>query len=243
MQFLNRSLVTNEKKRLRDHSIATRFLYNGKHCLVYEFTDDRAKICNLNQITIKDFEQLIPTLILAKQLLEPYAQESITKFENSNDTQIIIASLINSSIVNYNKITTSSNLRKKKENLYLDHIKDHLTSDELKTHKEIKSMRDKWIAHLDENHFDTAKTILIFDPDNRTTPAVLHHTSTQAILIQDQFLDRFIALSKRILEILRTKQAKDSSAFGLEEMLSNYTKYLAQAKPWLIYHQQTSNRE
>lgn len=79
-------------------------------------------------------------------------------------------------------------------------------------------MRDKWLAHLDENPYETAKTILVFDPLDESLPILGHHVSYKTISIEANFFSAFRSLAIKILDILKQKQNTDKAAFTLDEI-------------------------
>ncbi|WP_143516162.1 hypothetical protein [Pseudomonas sp. B10(2017)] len=200
--------INTHKNTLANGSSEVSFIYKNTKCPLLELTDERAITCNLNQLVIKDFEkQLIPTLQLAIALLGDDNTQQSCELTYDNPTSLVVGSLINSSVVTHSKITTSSLLRGK-DNLYLLHIKEHLNEQEIKTHVSVKHMRDKWIAHLDENPFETAKTLLVFDPSQTSLPALAHHVSFQSVRLSPAFLPNFLSLAEKVLTIIQEKQKK-----------------------------------
>ncbi|QHB27032.1 glycosyl transferase family protein [Pseudomonas monteilii] len=236
MEPLNHTELKTEKTLLENGSVEVRFTYNEEPCPLYEIKEKRAKICNINQLTIKDFEILIHTAELAEKKLNLPDASKVAIFSPENENQIIISCLLNSIVVTYSKITTSSGLRGK-ENFFLQHIKKHLTAEELKLHRDIKHMRDKWLAHLDQNPYETAKTILVFDPSNESLPILGHHVSYKTISVEANFFAAFRSLAIKILEILRQKQNTDKGAFTFEEIQKIAPTLRPLATNFLIYHE------
>ncbi|MBA1196029.1 hypothetical protein G7011_02795 [Pseudomonas plecoglossicida] len=235
MKILNHSDLKAEKTLLQNGSVEVRFTRNEIPCPLYEFKDKRAKICNINQLTIKDFETLIHTAALAEKILNLPDVSKVAIFSPENDNQMIISCLLNTIVVTYSKITTSSGLRGK-ENLFLQHIKKHLTAEELMLHRKIKHMRDKWLAHLDENPYETAKTILVFDPSNESLPILGHHLSYKTISVEANFFAEFRNLAIKILTILKQKQNTDKAAFTFDEIKNLAPTLRPLATDYLIYH-------
>ncbi|WP_163002509.1 hypothetical protein [Pseudomonas sp. LTGT-11-2Z] len=119
---MNRSFpqdVIIHKDTLANGSCKVSFIHNDTKCPLIELTDERALACNLNQLTIKDFEeQIIPTLQIAIDLIGRENTQQSFELSSKDPTALIVTSLVNSSVVMYSKITTSSELRNKETYIY-----------------------------------------------------------------------------------------------------------------------------
>jgi hypothetical protein len=208
MSALTPSDIKLKKTPLGNGVLKVEYNFKGNTCAIYEIKNKEAITCNINEIFIKDFKNLGTTLAITKEYYEKLRHELNTFTEDCTPDHTILRSLVNSSIVTYSKITTSSRLYGR-SNIFLDHIKQHLTQKEIILHTEIKTMRDKWIAHTDANLYESARTALIIDQSQTKSPMIQTHVSFKHISVNDEFMLGFQALVERILAILHSKQMKD----------------------------------
>lgn len=99
-------------------------------------------------------------------------------------------------------------------------------------------MRDKWIAHLDQNSYETAKTVLVFDPSQSSPPALAHHVSFHSLRLSRGFLQNFLSLAVKVLAVLKEKQQEDSRAISQDEPLMHRVQPPSSAKTSLIYNEE-----
>ncbi|PIB40623.1 hypothetical protein AOA59_29490 [Pseudomonas sp. 2822-15] len=234
-----RAIDIKTKKKINPNgSMRVEFIYKNKSCQVLEIKGKKADICSNNQTMIKDFENIIRTLKVAIKinmnvLTDPHV---IEEFDNANDLHIISNSLFISSVVTYCKCATPSNARKEK-NTHSTHILEKLTPEQIATHNTIKKLRDKWAAHTDKNQIESSKTLFVFDPEGKLEPTFIHHTSYGASIIISQ-LEEFLLLAETSIEILISKQKKDSADLFKTELKNfNFLEEVKKISNSLTYHE------
>ena len=237
MNKLKSSDIITNKSLNPDGSFKVEFIYNNKICPVSEITGKKANICSNNQIIIKDFQFLtstLKTLIRINKEAKGNTSNPL-KFDPSNDLHIISANLLLSSVVTYCKCATPSNLRNERDTHSL-YILDKLTPTQAETHKMLKTLRDKWVAHTDKNQLESSKTLFVFDPDRNQKPIFIHHASYGASM-EIQQLTEFLELVETTLKLFILKQKSDSADLYRTELSeTNYKKAQKNAVTFLTYH-------
>ncbi|NWB51882.1 hypothetical protein [Pseudomonas sp. F8002] len=216
----NEPNITFEKEISHEHNIVKVRYFKDKHPIKsYAFDTSLGKQCAGLQLIIKDLEIVLATLklTLTLPLMEPSTNPNIDYFQftTSNPDQLILTSLINSSIITYAKYFTQG--KGLAPFINSEKIKSELSSDAYILHEKIIDLRHNFIAHGGVNDFELAKTVILIDLTHSHSLTYVHHVHHSVMPLVNN-IEAFIDLTESFLRIIKSMLQKRSKALWETEI-------------------------
>lgn len=220
MRGINTTKITNTKEISPDGTtVKLRYFEDDLPLKAYEFTTALAKQCAGLQIIIKDLEIVYATLKLLRTFPLTMAkpeENHYTTFNTEDSQQLILTSLVTSSIVTYAKHFTNG--KGLAPFISSDKIRKSLDDDLFLYHKKILHLRNNWIAHGGINDHEPAKTIILVDNERKGSYTYVHHVHFETLPIVND-IQTFIRLVKSTLNLIKKILNKRSSELWENEIL------------------------
>lgn len=219
MLKIDRTKISHDKKISPDgDSAKIRYFENNQPLKAYALNSELGKQCAGLQLIIKDLEIVRATLKLALTLSEKNntsSTETYKKFNLENNEQLILASLVTSSIVTYAKYFTQG--KGPAPFLNTDNVRKISNADLLAYHEEILDLRHTWVAHGGDNDLEIAKTIVVVDTERKRSFDYFHHVHfSNTPIVND--IEKFIDLTENVLILVRDMLQKRSQALWDKEL-------------------------
>lgn len=219
MQKIDRNQIHFDKEATPDgDSVKIRYFENHQPLKAYNLNSMLGKQCAGLQLIIKDLEIVGATLKLALTLTEKNntsTTETFKTFNPEDAEQLILASLVTSSIVTYAKYFTQG--KGLAPFIQRDQVRKVLDSDLLAYHDKMLDLRHTWVAHGGENDLEIAKTVVVVDMDRKKSFDYFHHVHfSTAPIVND--IEKFINLTNNVLALIRDILQKRSLTLWTEEL-------------------------
>lgn len=215
MPEIDQTKITFDKEISPDgDSVKIRYFENNEPLKAYDLNSKIGKQCAGLQLIIKDLEIVAATLKLALALSES-TTEIYKKFNLENTEQLILSSLVTSSIVTYAKYFTQG--KGLAPFIHKDQIRKVLDTDLLAYHEKILNLRHSWIAHGGDNDLEIAKTVVVVDIDRKNSFAYFHHVHFSTVPIIND-IEKFIGLTNNALTLIRDMLYKRSQLLWTQEL-------------------------